>query len=322
MNAQAPHKASPLDLDLMRAALASSTLSHGLRRVGDRWTVQILMAAFVGLRRFDAFQSSLGIPRRTLSERLKTLVAMDLLRLHPYQDRPVRHEYRLSPRGLAMYDAVLMVWDWEHRFGERQLALPQRLIHKTCGHAFLPNLSCGACGEEVTMADLTFRLRPNTRLPAEAAATTRTPRVPLDGGPASGANLSLGLRLDRWALMIVTAVILGCRHFDQLSHVLGIGPSVLSQRLGALVEAGLLKVMPDRDDQRRRVYLLTPASRALFGYLTAFAAWASEHLFHEPSSIAPIHRACGAPFVARAACSHCHARLYPHDVEFQTGAAA
>jgi DNA-binding HxlR family transcriptional regulator len=308
MNATAPS----LDLDLMRRALETSTLSHGLRRVGDRWSVQILMAAFMGVRRFDGFQAGLGIPRRTLSERLKGLVAMDLMRMHPYQDRPLRHDYRLAPRGLAMYDAVLMVWDWEHRFGERQLALPRRLIHKTCGHAFLPKLACDHCLEEVTMADLVFRLRPNTRLPAQALAETRTPRVPLDTP-----GVSLGLRLDRWALMIVTAVTLGCRHFDQLSQVLGIGPSVLSQRLGALVEAGLLKVTPDRDDQRRQVYLLTPASRALFGYLTTFATWASESLLAEPTSIAPLHRSCGAPFVARAACSHCHGRLYPHDVRFE-----
>ncbi len=314
MNMAAP--APDLDLDLMRDALGSSTLGHGLRRVGDRWTVQILMGAFMGIRRFDDFQTRLAIPRHTLSQRLKALVAMDMLRLHPYQTRPARNEYRLAPRGLAIYDSVLMVWDWEHRFGERQIALPRRLIHKSCGHPFLPKLSCDACGEEVTMSDLSFRLRPNTRLPAEAEIGARTPRVPLEG-----ASLSLGLRLDRWALMIVTAVTLGCRHFDQLSHVLGIGPSVLSHRLSALVEAGLLKVTPDRDDQRRRVYLLTPASRALFGYLTTFAAWASESLFNEPSSIAPLHRACGKPFVARAACSHCHARLYPRDVRFEMEAA-
>lgn len=305
--------AANLDLDLMRAALASSTLSHGLRRVGDRWTVQILMGAFMGLRRFDDFQARLGIPRHTLSERLKTLVAMDLMRLHPYQTRPPRNEYRLAPKGLAIYDAVLMVWDWEHRFGDRQEGLPRRLIHKTCGHAFLPKLACGTCGEEVTMNDLGFRLRPNRRLPAEITRDARTPRISVAG------TASLGLRLDRWALMIVTAVTLGARHFDQLSHVLSIGPSVLSHRLGAMVEAGLLKVVPDRDDQRRRVYLLTPASRALFGYLTTFATWASEHLLHEPSSIAARHRACGTPFVARAACSHCHARLLPHEVRFELG---
>lgn len=307
--------AVPLDLDLMRAALASSTLSHGLRRVGDRWTVQILMGAFIGLRRFDDFQARLGIPRHTLSERLKTLVAMDLMRLHPYQTRPPRNEYRLAPKGLAIYDAVLMVWDWEHRFGDGHQGLPRRLIHKPCGHAFLPKLACGACGEEVTMNDLTFRLRPNPRLPASAAPEARRPRVSVAG------TASLGLRLDRWALMIVTAVTLGCRHFDQLSQALDIGPSVLSHRLGAMVEAGLLKVVPDRDDLRRRVYLLTPASRALFGYLTTFAAWASAHLLAEPSSIAPLHRACGKPFVARATCSHCHAPLLPHEVRFEMEAA-
>jgi DNA-binding HxlR family transcriptional regulator len=303
--------AQALDLDLMRRALDTSTLSHGLKRVGDRWTVQILMAAFLGIRRFDGFQTRLGIARPTLSDRLKALVAMEMLRAVPYSERPLRHEYRLAAKGLAMYDPVLMIWDWERRFGDGTPDLPGRLIHRTCGQAFRPTLSCGACGEEVAMADLTMRLRPNPRLAPEAAGTTRTPRVPLGSAP------SLGLRLDRWALMIVTAVTLGCRHFDQLSHVLGIGPSVLSGRLAAMVDEGLLRVVPDRDDARRRVYLLTPSSRGLFGYLTTFATWASESLLDQPTSIAPIHRACGQPFVARATCSHCHARLHPHDVTFE-----
>ena len=303
----------PLDLKLLRAALDTSTLSHGLRRVGDRWTVQILMAAFLRVRRFDEFQARLGIPRPTLSDRLKALVAMQMLRQVPYGTRPVRHEYRLAPKGLAMYDAVLMIWDWESRFGDGAARLPGRLVHRSCGHAFRPKLSCGTCAEEVGIADLTMRLRPNPRLPPDATGSPRTPRVPLGPEP------SLGLRLDRWALMIVTAVILGCRYFDQLGQVLGIGPSVLAGRLAAMVDEGLLRVVPDRDDARRRVYLLTPASRALFPYLTTFATWASEQLFDEAGSIAPIHRACGTPFVARATCSHCHARLDPREVIFEEG---
>lgn len=305
--------AQTLDLTLLRAALDTSTLSHGLRRVGDRWTVQILMAAFLGVRRFDGFQARLGIPRPTLSERLKALVAMEMLRQVPYVARPVRHEYRLAPKGLAMYDAVLMIWDWERRFGDGAAGLPARLVHRTCGHAFRPKLACGACGEEVAIADLTMRLRPNPRLPPEPPGSVRTPRVPLGPEP------SLGLRLDRWALLIVTAAILGCRHFDQFGQALGIGPSVLAGRLAAMVDEGLLRVVPDRDDARRRVYLLTPASRALFPYLTTFATWASEHLFDEVGSIAPVHRACGSPFVARATCSHCHTRLDPRDVTFEEG---
>ena len=62
------------DLDLLRDALSTSTLSHGLKLIGDRWTVQILMGAFTGITRFDDFHTRLGIPRRTLSDRLKALV--------------------------------------------------------------------------------------------------------------------------------------------------------------------------------------------------------------------------------------------------------
>jgi DNA-binding HxlR family transcriptional regulator len=310
----APRTPTP-DLTLLREALATSTLSHGLRQVGDRWTVRILMAAFLGVRRFDAFQARLGIPRPTLSERLKALVGLGMLRTQPYGTRPQRLEYRLAPRGLGMYDAVLMIWDWEMRHGDGAAALPARLIHTACGQSFRPVLSCGACGAEAGIADLTMRLRPNPRLPPATTAGLRTPRVPLGREP------SLGLRLDRWALMIVTAVTLGCRHFDQLAQVLGIGPSVLAGRLAGMVDQGLLRVTPDRDDARRRVYVLTPASRALFPYLTTFATWASESLLSEPSAIAPLHRACGAPFVARAACSCCGGRLHPHEVRFEGGEA-
>ena len=37
------------DLALTQAALASSTLSHGLRVFGDRWTVQVMLSAFLGI---------------------------------------------------------------------------------------------------------------------------------------------------------------------------------------------------------------------------------------------------------------------------------
>lgn len=306
------------DLDRMRDALSTSTLSHGLKLIGDRWTVQVLMGAFTGIQRFDDFTEKLGIPRRTLSDRLQALVQMDLMRPRLYQERPDRYEYRLTRKGMAIYGAVLMVWDWERRFGEPAVALPARLVHKTCGHAFQPDLTCEACGETVTMRDLDLVLRPNPRLPHDAGEPQRVPKLTA----SDAATASLALRLDRWSLMIVAAVILGCRYFDQLGHVLRMRPALLARRLAAMVEAGLLSVQPDRQDGRRRVYLLTAASRALFAYLVLLSTWAGEHHFREPSSIRPRHRACGKPFVPRATCSHCHAVLNAWDVRFETGEAA
>ena len=64
------------DLDLTRDALTSSTLSHGLHLLGDRWTVAVILGAFLGVRRFDDWQTRLKIPRHTLTGRLKALTEL------------------------------------------------------------------------------------------------------------------------------------------------------------------------------------------------------------------------------------------------------
>jgi hypothetical protein len=52
-----------VDVELVRQALATSTLHHGLRVLGDRWTVQLMLGTFMGLKRFDQWHVQLGIPR-------------------------------------------------------------------------------------------------------------------------------------------------------------------------------------------------------------------------------------------------------------------
>ena len=299
------------DLDLTRDALASSTLSHGLMVLGDRWTVAVLMGAFTGVQRFDDWQTRLGIPRPTLADRLKTLVSLGLLRQRAYQQRPARFAYHLTQAGLKLYDHVLMIWMWEKRWGMRKAALPQKLLHR-CGHHFVPVLACSACGEKAGMNDLQFTLKVNPPLLAQAATAGRTSR--LSATDATG--MGLGLRVDRWSLMIVTAVVLGCHYFDQLCHVLGIASSVLSRRLSGMVDSGLLLSQPDLNDARRNVYRLTPSSRDLFGYLVCFSTWASRDYLHQPSSIRPTHKDCGSPFTPQVVCSACGEALKPWDVTF------
>lgn len=300
------------DLDLTRDALASSTLNHGLLVLGDRWTMAVLLGAFTGVHKFEDWQSRLAIPRSTLTDRLRKLVAIGLLRRRAYQERPARHAYHLTRAGLKLYDHVLMVWMWEKRWGTRAVALPDKLFHRNCGHSFVPVLACAACGAKTGMKDLDLSLKVNQPLLAEAGAAGRTARVAANDATGMG----LGLRVDRWALLIVTAVVLGCHYFDQLSHVLGIASSVLSRRLAGMVEAGLLLCQNDLHDARRNVYRLTPASRDLFGYLVCFSTWASREHLRQPSSIRPRHRACGKPFVPQVVCSACGERVEARDVSF------
>jgi DNA-binding HxlR family transcriptional regulator len=330
------------DLDLTRDALASSTLSHGLHLLGDRWTVAVILGAFLGVRRFDEWQTRLNIPRHTLNLRLKALSDLGLLQTRPYQQRPLRNAYHLTDKGLALYSHVLMMWVWERRWGARQLALPPRLVHQTCGHAFVPELTCTACGDKVGVGDLTFSLRVNADLLSAMASASlpgahampalrqrgsrlSKPAGDKRGGPEqAGAapvtgqigQVGLDLRADRWVLLIVSAVLLGCHHFDQLSHVLGIGSSVLARRLSSMVDSGLLLSQADVGDARRKVYRLTPASRDLFGYIMCFSSWASRHHFNQPSSIMPMHKACGKHFVPQVVCGHCRLPVLAREVVF------
>jgi DNA-binding HxlR family transcriptional regulator len=299
-----------IDIDLTRDALSSSTLNRGLKVLGDQWTVSVLLGAFLGLRRFDDWQKQLEIPRQTLSQRLKTLVKMGVLRQRPYQDRPVRLGYHLTQHGLALYGPILMIWAWERRWGFRKGALPQKLIHRTCGHSFIPYMACGHCGGRTGPNDLTFTLAANPALIPEAQVGARSARM-----SPEMQLMGLGLRVDRWALLIISAVYLGCHHFDQLTQVLQIGPSVLTRRLGSLVQDGLLLSQPDLLDGRRTVYRLTPSSRDLFPYVIGFAHWADQH-FQQPSSIRPGHKTCGMPFVPKVNCSACNTEVSPHDVTY------
>jgi DNA-binding HxlR family transcriptional regulator len=300
------------DLDRTRDAIASSTLSHGLMVLGDRWTMAVLSGAFTGVQKFEDWQSQLGIPRSTLTDRLKKLVALDLLRQRVYQQRPQRSAYHLTQAGLKLYEHVLMIWMWEKRWGNRKGMLPARLTHRPCGHHFVPVLACSACQQKTGMNDLQLTLKVNHKLLRAADKVVRSSRV----SGSDEAGMGLGLRVDRWSLLIINAVILGCHYFDQLAYVLGIASSVLSRRLSGMVDTGLLLCQQDQSDTRRNIYRLTPASRDLFAYLVCFSTWASRDHLHQPSSIRPIHKGCGQAFVPQVLCSACGDPVKPWDVSF------
>tara|TARA_R100000655_G_scaffold49576_4_gene87112 strand:+ start:104 stop:379 length:276 start_codon:yes stop_codon:yes gene_type:complete len=77
------------------------SLARTLSVVGDRWTLLVLRDAFLGVRRFETFQSRLGVTRHVLSDRLAKLVTHSVLEKRVYQERPRREEYRLTDRGAS-----------------------------------------------------------------------------------------------------------------------------------------------------------------------------------------------------------------------------
>src|SRR5438105_15733691 len=78
------------------------SIARALEVVGERWTLLIIRDAFLGLRRFEQFQDSLGIARNVLTDRLNRLVDEGILERVAYSERPPRFEYRVSEKGRAL----------------------------------------------------------------------------------------------------------------------------------------------------------------------------------------------------------------------------
>ena len=81
---------------------------------------------------------------------------------------------------------------------------------------------------------------------------------------------------ERWNFLILRATMLGLKHFDEYQACLGIARNVLSDRLGKLVNADILKRESDPGDRRRIVYRLTDKGRGLLPALVALRQWGLE----------------------------------------------
>lgn len=135
----------------------SCSVARSVAVIGDRWTLLLLRDCFLGVRRFEEFERRLGISRGIIAERLRTLVEEGVLRREPYQDRPLRHEYRLTEKGLGLHPVIMAIVHWGdvHYAGDAGPPLIHR--HKACGCDFSPVQTCSACGGTVGPRDVEVR---------------------------------------------------------------------------------------------------------------------------------------------------------------------
>jgi DNA-binding HxlR family transcriptional regulator len=125
--------------------IVSGDIDRGMRDAG-RWSLLILRECFLRVRRFEEFQSRLGITRHLLADRLKKFVRYGVLRRARYQESPARYEYILTQRGLDLYPVVMSIVHWgdTHMVDERGRPLLHE--HKNCGKLFDPVMICSECG--------------------------------------------------------------------------------------------------------------------------------------------------------------------------------
>ena len=130
------------------------SVARTLELVGERWTLLIVRDAFLGVTRFGDFAERLGIARNVLQDRLQRLVEAGVLERVPYQQRPLRHEYRLTETGLDLWPALVALM----QFGDKHLAGPEGppllMRHRGCGGGVDDRRCCERCGAALTAHDV------------------------------------------------------------------------------------------------------------------------------------------------------------------------
>lgn len=147
------------------------SVANTVEFVTDSWTVLILRDAFLGIRRFDQFVESLGIARNTLTSRLEQLVDAAVLETRPYQDNPVRYEYRLTEKGKDLFDVLMSLWAYGERWNPPLDPDHQRVFHIDCGHEAIAVAHCSHCGERLSRRNVRIG-PPGTTLTADSVEAT------------------------------------------------------------------------------------------------------------------------------------------------------
>jgi DNA-binding HxlR family transcriptional regulator len=82
---------------------------------------------------------------------------------------------------------------------------------------------------------------------------------------------------DAWSMLILRDVSLGMTRFDQLRTSLKIAPNILTQRLRALTEAGVLAKRRYSERPPRDEYVLTAQGRDFLPVLHVIGEWGRKH---------------------------------------------
>jgi DNA-binding HxlR family transcriptional regulator len=105
------------DKDRIARIVMGCSLTAALEAMGERWSFLILRGAFNGLNHFEQFQSTLGIARNILANRLGRLVQHGILERCPCDDDRRKVAYRLTDKGQALLPTLVAMRQWGERWG-------------------------------------------------------------------------------------------------------------------------------------------------------------------------------------------------------------
>ena len=110
---------------------------------------------------------------------------------------------------------------------------------------------------------------------------------------------------DRWSLLVLRAVFRGHTRFSDIRDDIGIASNLLTNRLGRLVDNGVLERQRYSDRPKRYEYRLTLAGRDLSPVLISLMQWGDTHRNGGRQPTVLVHGHCGQPVHNATRCRHC-----------------
>lgn len=100
----------------MNKSLTCPKFEKATNILSQRWTALIICYLFSGPQRFSSIQSSIGISGRLLSERLKDLQSLGIIKREVFAETPVRIEYSLTEKGLSFESLLKEIKNWSQNW--------------------------------------------------------------------------------------------------------------------------------------------------------------------------------------------------------------
>ena len=142
------------------------------------------------------------------------------------------------------------------------------------------------------------------------------------GGMACSIARTLDVIGEPWSPLVLRDIWVGMNRFDQIQADLGISRKVLTERLGHLVEHGVVEKQA-YDNRPRYEYVLTKKGRELVDVLMVMVGWGDKWLAGDAGP--PVlyrHHACGEIGRVDLRCSHCGEPMHADDIDVLPGPGA
>lgn len=102
----------------MNKSLICPRFEKAITMLSQRWTGLIIYQLLSGPQRFCTIESAIGVSGRLLSERLKDLESEGIVNRTVYPETPVRIEYSLTDKGVALEPLMKEIENWSQTWLE------------------------------------------------------------------------------------------------------------------------------------------------------------------------------------------------------------